>query len=205
MKTDFIHQFPLAKYAAGTKLLTDPLPKQVFLYLKSGCVQMSHTDEEGREVKLHIFYPGACVSLLSLVDSGELYDFVALTEVEAYRIPREALLRELHRDTELTFYFLAHALKGMNGLLFRIQHAASASAYQRVASVLTYFARHSETDTLLHSLTHQEISEWLGLTRENVSIQMKKLERAGLITKKADRIVILDFARLQKLSQAVSM
>jgi len=162
---------------------------------------MSHTNEQGQEVKLHIFYPGSCVSLLSLIEPSDVYDYVTLTTVEAYRIPRDAFLQTLHRNPEITYHFLLHAMKGMTGLLYRIQHTASASAYQRVASVLVYFARHADSSTLSLTLTHQEISEWLGLTRENVSIQMKKLERTGLVAKVDNHIVILDLAQLEKLTQ----
>lgn len=198
----FVHRYPLVQYPAGTKLFTDQQNQNPFLYIQSGCIEMSTTNEEGQEIKLHIFYPGSCVSLLSLVEPSDSYDFTTLTNVEAYKIPHDVFLQTLHRNPEMTYQFLVSAMKGMKGLLYRIQHTASASAYQRVASLLLYFAKHTNSPTLSVPLTHQEISEWLGLSRENVSIQMKKLERDGLIAKAENHIVLLDPPRLKALTQA---
>lgn len=190
----FIHHFPLVKYPKGTHFFADHV-YPYFLYLKKGAVQLNHTAYDGEILHLHIFYPGACISLLSLVEPREPYDFIALTEAEAYKIPREAFLQSLHRNPELSFHFLMHAMKGMKGLLYRVHHDASASAYQRVASLLLYFLKHSKSH-----ITHQEIAEWLGLSRENVSIQMKRLEREGLIGKEKNKIILLQTDRLQKIA-----
>lgn len=163
--------------------------------------------ENGQVVNLHIFYPGSCVSLLSLAGTSEQYDFEAADEVEAYEIPREVFLLETRKNAMMTFELLLHAMRGMKGLLHRIEHTASSSALRRVAGLLGYFAKHQPLSTIQNGVipvevTHQEIADWLGLTRENVSLQLKKLEDDGVIKRHQKLIEILDALKLMKLGRS---
>ncbi len=49
-------------------------------------------------------------------------------------------------------------------------------------------------------LTHQEIAKLIGVTRETVSIEMKKLQRRGLIDYKSKHILVKNAAKLKKES-----
>jgi CRP-like cAMP-binding protein len=201
----FASQFPQVTYPGGTKLFVNESQPSFFFYLIEGTVQVSRTNEEGAEVILHIFYPGSCISLLSLVEPANNYDFVTLTEVKAHQIPRKEFFIEARQNGEFTLTLLTHAMKGMKGLLYRIQQMSSVSAYERVAGMLMYFARHTveknENKPLKIHVTHQQVSEWLGLTRENVTLQLKKIEENGLILRHQREIEIIDLDGLKKISQ----
>lgn len=157
-----------------------------FFYIERGCIKMTALGAEGQDVPLHIFYPGACVSLLFLSEATVPYDFVALNEVQVRLIPRAELEGLLANNSAISLWFLRQMTKGMGGLLKRLERQLTLDAYHQVASVLLYFARHRQDLKRAEApvkITHQVIADWLGLSRENVSIQMKKLEAAGYITR----------------------
>lgn len=204
----FAQKYPLRRFPVGTKLFTSK-ESSSFYYLTRGCVKLSQVGEKGQIVNLHLFYPGACLPLLSLVTVNDTYDFEAVSEIEVYQIPHDHFVQQLRRDGELSYQLLLQVMEGMKWLLYRIHHGINLTAYQRVADILCYFLRHQESELpaaagrapLRVRTTHQEISEWLGLTRENVSIQLKRLEEDGLIRKGAKVIEVLDPPRLRQLAQ----
>jgi CRP/FNR family transcriptional regulator len=202
---DFACHFPEVKFAPGSKLFSNSGQPNFYFYLRTGTVRLSQTLENGQIVNMHIFYPGSFISLLSLAGNMEQYDFEAVTEVEAYQIPREVFLAEARKNAFFTFELLLHAMRGMKGLLYRIEHTASASAQRRVAGLLGYFARHQPLSSIENGLipievTHQEIADWLGLTRENVSLQLKKLEDDGIIKRHQKLIHVVDARKLLERS-----
>jgi len=204
---DFACNFPKVKFTAGTKIFSRQPQPAYFFYLLSGTVMLSQTSENGQTVNLHVFHPGSCVSLLSLTGASDQYEFETIDAVEAYQIPREMFLLEARKNAMFTFELLLHAMRGMKGLLHRVEHAATASALQRVASVLSYFAKHQAPQTIKNGVipievTHQEIADWLGLTRENVSLQLKKLEDDAVVKRHQKRIEIIDLQKLLQLGSS---
>lgn len=203
---DFACKFPRVKFSAGAKLFARGSQPQYFFYVIEGSVKLSQTAENGQVVNLHVFYPGSCISLLSLTGPSDSYDFEAATALEVYQIPREEFLAEARKDAVLTFELLLHAMRGMKGLLHRIQLNASEPAIQRVSGLLVYFAKHQPLSTVEKGVipvevTHQEIADWLGLTRENVSLQLKSIEDQGLIKRRQRLIEVLNVPGLLKLSR----
>lgn len=204
---DFVSSFPKVKFVAGSKVFSHQPQPSFFLYLLSGTVMLSQTTENGQTVNLHVFHPGSCVSLLSLTGESDQYEFEAIDTVEAYQIPREIFLSEAHKNAVFTFELLLHAMRGMKGLLHRIELTSSASALHRVASLLGYFAKHQPPEVIKKGVipvevTHQEIADWLGLTRENVSLQLKKLEDESIIQRHQKLIEIKDLQKLLQLGSS---
>lgn len=201
--TQFFAEAPTQNFAAKEILLRADDELESFFYLESGCVKMCTTHAKGENTTLHIFYPGACFSLLSLItEKKNIYDFVAMNDVVVRRIPYQTFVDFLQNNADVSFYFLTRTVAGLQGLLHRLEQTFSLSAYQQVASLLLYFAKHSENSTTIAvRLTHQDIAEWLGLTRENVSLQIKKLEREGLIAKSDGSFFqIVDVKKLRQIA-----
>lgn len=202
----FYQQFPLVSFQKGEYVQHSGESQSALFFIQSGSIKLVTTSLDGQNLILHLFHEGACFSLLNLINDGKsLYDGVALTAVTAYKVPCEAFLDLVQHQADVSFEFQLRLLKGIQGLLLRIQTTAFVPTYNQVASILFYFYRHfkptehSSTQLTLQ-LTHQEISEWLGITRENVSIQMKKLERDGFITRKDHFIEITNVNGLQQLA-----
>lgn len=209
--TAFAAQFSTESYPVRSVILAAGEPATFFYYIEKGAVKMSTTSNKGRNFIVHTFFPGAFFSLFSLIpDQPNSYDFIALLPTVVRKIPQSALIDFLKADSDAMFELQTRLLKGLAGLTKRIERLALAPAYQQVASLLVYFADHfaepsSDTTPTSHpkfvlKITHQEMSEWLGLSRENVSIQMKQLERNKVITHTDRYIEIVDLNTLKNLA-----
>lgn len=208
--SDFAQGFSLHTYQKGQVVLAAGLESHYFYYLETGAVKMTKISKDGKVAVLHIFFPGSVFSLITLVNQHfNEYDFITLTDVRLRKIPRHQLQEFLRTQPQALLELNLRLLKGLSGLLKRIETKAFIPAYNQVASLLLYLARHfssaSESPSQLSiRITHQELAEWLGLTRENVSLQMKRLEKEGLITTQQHHIQLENVARLTELAETVA-
>jgi CRP/FNR family cyclic AMP-dependent transcriptional regulator len=210
---NFFQQFPCREYDKGVNLLHSGTKETNFLFLERGNVKMTTTSQEGQNLVLHIFNSGSCISLLTLVNQGQnSYDFITITPTAIRTAPQSQVIDFLHHNPEALFEMQLRVLKGLQGLLNRIERSAFVPAYQQVAGLLTYFAHHfseksdsTESQVIAIRVTHQEIAEWLGLSRENVSIQMKKLEKNEFIRKQGRYIQINNLPQLEQLANPYTL
>jgi CRP/FNR family transcriptional regulator len=194
--TLFFQEYPAAGYPKNEVVLQEGSTSEFFYFVESGAVKMSRVTSKGTNLILHTFFPGSFFSLLSLIsnESNE-YDFITLLPTTLRKVPQSELITFLQHNNDVLFELQIKLLKGLNGLLKRIEQSTSTPAYSQVASLLLYFSKHLSTE--LPKMTHQEIADWLGLSRENVSIQMKKLENDGLIELRGHQIIIPDSEKLK--------
>lgn len=88
----------------------------------------------------------------------------------------------------------------------RIKGLGQPKAPDKIIHTLAYlcerFGSREGDDTMIVelSLTQQELSDFIGLTRETISIELKKLEKDGLITYK-NKKYSLDLNKLDKYSK----
>lgn len=208
--SNFTQAFPLLRYKKGQVILAAGVESHYFYYLTTGAVKMTRISKDGRSIVLHLFFPDSVFSLLTLISNDfNQYDFVAQTPAQVRKIPRRQLQEFLQAHPEVLSELNLRLLQGIAGLLKRIETKALTPAYNQVAGLLIYYARHfsdthQATPRLQIKLTHQEISDWLGLSRENVSLQMKQLEKNGLITLQHHHIQLEKLPELQRLAETVS-
>lgn len=204
----FFQQFPGQQYNKGKIILSSGSFEGHFYFIETGAVKMTTTSGKGQYLVLHIFNPRSCFPLLTMVTQGKnAYDFVTLTSTIIHKVPQEKVLAFLQENIDVLFEFQLCLLKGIQGLLHRIEQSTFVPAYNQVAGLLLYFARHfgnnssfNTTNEMKLNVTHREIAAWLGLSRENVSIQMKQLERNGFISKKNKHTEIIDIKKLKHLA-----
>lgn len=200
----FFKQFPTATYNKGDVLVRAGEEPEYFFYIERGAVKMSLTTEDGRSLMLHTFFPKSFFSLLSLIEENKNeYDFTTQLVTTLRKVPREELITFLKENSDVLFDLQTRLLRGLKGMLKRVEQASLAPAINQIASLLIYFSKHfsepdSESKRLSVKITHQEIADWLGLSRENVSKQMKVLETENFITISDHFIEINNFEKLQQ-------
>lgn len=207
----FFEQFPVVEAETGEVIRRAGQPSEFFFFVETGAIKMQVTSGRGQELVGHVFFPGSCFSLLDLIQpepSANRYDFIALLPTRVFKAPKPEVMQFLASDTEVLLEFQRRLLLGLQGLLTRLEQHSFVPAYQQVAGLLLYFAKHfgeaspKDTNAITISLrlTHQEIANWLGLTRENVSVQMKQLEREGYISVEHSHLTILVLEKLKTLA-----
>jgi CRP/FNR family transcriptional regulator len=165
---------------------------------------MSVSAANGKTVVLHLFFPGSLFPLLSLAGQDQQhYELEALTPIEVRMIPFAVFQKQLKSHPELSYLLLTRLAAGLDRMTLRLQQNLSNTPQQQLASLLLYFVRHQEHSTNsspLITITHQDLADWLGLSRENVSLQLGKLVAQGILKTGHGWISVTNLVALQKLT-----
>lgn len=178
-------------------------------YLLHGVVRQYAISSKGEALMIHAFRPAAFFPMLwALTGRQNTHQYEAVTGVEAFRAPKEAVNDFLSKHPEEMETFTRRLLVGVGGLLTRIEHLVFDGAYRKTILLLCYygrqFGRQDDGVTVIPMpLSHREIASWIGTTRETVSIQMELLQKKGLIACRGRQLVIKSLAALEEEASGI--
>jgi CRP-like cAMP-binding protein len=193
---------PLSFKKGATIINLADEPSGVF-YLKEGYVKMSTILDNGNELTLNIYKPGAFFPMFwALGGVPNNYAFVAMTAVVLHRASRTEITDFLKENSEVTFDLSRRILSGMDGLITNFRHLLVGSADTRVASALVIAAKrfgkpNAEGYTEISlNLTHQDIANLAGISRETASIAIGKLVKEKILGQVKRKFVVYDLDAL---------
>lgn len=205
---EFFSHYTSMRYDKAERILREnEEPSGVFL-IKSGIVREYLISEEGNELSI-MLQPETSIFPLrwALNRQPNIYNYQAMGPVEVWRAPRDAFERFLVEHPEQLMALTKQVINDTSTLVYRMQHIVFGNAQAKVASVvLTAAKRFGSNDgdgkplKVSIALTHQQIADTAGVTRETASLEMKKLQETGLIAYEGRIIVITELAKLSKLA-----
>jgi len=187
-------------------LHAEDTPQGVY-YLKDGYVRLFSVSDLGKELSLNIFKPGSFFPMTwAIADVPNRYFFEALTDVAVLRMPKDEVVEFLKREPDILLDLTRRILVGLEATLARIQYLISGSASEKVAATILMLGKRfgkakNKKVAITLRITHKDIANFAGLTRETASQEIKKLEEKGLIEQKHQHLLIRDVQKLQKESQ----
>ena len=196
-------------YPKGATIYSEGDPSDAVYILKEGLVKIISFSEKGAETILHILKPDEIFGALLLAEQTRPFTAVALEDAVVTIIPRERFLELLSLVPTVALNLiklLSHRLKKVSRELAEFSHSWS---YHRLAKVLLELCEeHGDevpagTLITLH-LTHEDLANLIGTTRETVTTQVNKFERMGLL-KRQDRQFIVNRARLTEFIHSEEM
>lgn len=206
MLLDFFAQYRKFHYKKGEIFLRpEDEPKGIF-YLAKGYVRVYSISSDGEELTLIIFKPDDFFPLIWALNGGDNnYYLEAITTVELGCAPKEDFLEFLNKNPKIILELTSRILTRMEGLLTRMEYLVFGNAYSKVVSIIAICAeRFGEVKdgqiVIQFPLPHRMIANFVGITRETASLEVKKLERTGLIAHKGRFLVINDLKNLKKES-----
>ena len=177
-------------------------PGEAVLLLTGGRVKIMALKPDGRETILTFVEPGELFGELALLDAGVRGEFAeAVEDTTVLAIPREELLWLMERRadialrvTKLLGFRLRRVENRLKNVLFR-------SNRERIVSILLELLEsHGSLACgrweIRLRLSHQELANLIGSTRESVTVTLGQLQRDGLIAVARRRITVLDRDRL---------
>lgn len=179
-------------------------PRGVFV-ICNGRVKLSTTSADGKSIIVRMAGPGEIVGLAGTL-SGKSYELTAetLEPIEANFIPRDAFLQFLREHGE--------AAVRVSELLASIYHAtllevrylgfSSSTAEKLARFLLDLPLQTSNGDGHLRTtltLTHKEIGETIGASRETVTRLFANFKRQGLIEVHGATLILTDKPKLEKM------
>jgi CRP/FNR family transcriptional regulator len=196
-----------AVYPRGAMLFIEgQQPRGVFV-LCTGKVKLSTTSRDGKTIITKISEPGDVLGLNAVV-SGRPYEVTAemMEPGQANFIPRDSLLQMMKEFPEAALrlaqqlsrnYFTAYEEVRTLGL--------SVSPSEKFAKLLLSWSTVPQTDgtsQLKLTLTHEEIGELIGTTRETVSRLFSDFKKKQLVQLKGATLVIRSRPALEKICQS---
>ena len=197
----------VGRYPKGAVLFIEQeAPHGVFILTK-GRVKLSLTSSDGRTVILRIVEPGEVLGLHAAV-LGEPYEATAetLEPCEADVVRREDFLRFLRENPEASLRAAQQLGQNYHIACEQVRSLGLAhSAMGKLASFLLLWAAkgHStkQGTRVLLTLTHEEIGQMIGLSRETVTRTMGDLKRRQFVATKGATCVIQNRGALEQFAR----
>ncbi len=201
----FFKKYKLITYKKGETILRrddDDNASHVF-YIKKGYVRLHIYSTEGKELTAIILTPKEIFPLtLVIKDAPNIYWFESITPVDVYKAPAEDFRQFVKSDVDILMHITEQILIQLSALIYRMQHIILGKANTTVASIIWVYSkllgvRKGDEVMLKMPITHQHISFSAGIARETTSLEIKKLEKKGIIKYKGRRIVVKDVDKLR--------
>ncbi len=197
------------RYPAGSAIFVKGDPGAFVCFVKSGLVKLVGDSHGRRETLLHILKPGDIFGELLFSEESRPFTAVAGTDATVDTISRPDFLRLLssHPAVALSFIrVLSRRLAGVEQAFADFGHTWS---YHRLAKVLLRLADDhgvpaSAGTRIPLALTHAELANMIGTTRETVTAQLIRFRGLGLLAREGRHLVVdrprlADFIRAEEL------
>ena len=188
---EFIQRYPLRKFDKDQILLVqDERPRDIF-FVKSGFIKGYDINVDGIEQHIWLGAKGDIIPyewLFNAVDSTQLF-YSAFTYLEVYVVNKDELIEFFAKNPDVLLH-VAHDLAAkLSELTEKLTATEKPKASEKIIYMLHMLARRfgqesedgGENTQITVPLTQQDIANLLGLTRETVATELKKLKDKGYV------------------------
>lgn len=163
-----------------------------YLLLK-GTANAFTDDEEGNEFIVNSFTAGDCFGELGVLDDlPRTANVITTTECECLVIPKVELMRVIESDPAVTLAVLRSLVGRIRGMTEDVSCLALMDVYGRIARVLNGEANETDDGRMKTGrMTHQELANKVGSSREMVSKILKDLKTGGYVNSE-DHCIVLE-------------
>jgi CRP/FNR family cyclic AMP-dependent transcriptional regulator len=171
------------KFSKNTILFSKGDESDSLYLIIKGYVQAVISNEQGREMVLNQFGPGEFFGEFALLDGQPRSATVITREAtEVLIIRRDDFHRLVLSEPDVVLDLLKVLLKKLRLATEKIESLTFLNVYGRIAQLLLNLASPCDGfQVIAKKLTHQEIANMVGASREMVSKIMKQLEIGGYI------------------------
>jgi CRP/FNR family cyclic AMP-dependent transcriptional regulator len=194
-------------YPKGALLfLEGQAPRGIFVVCK-GQVKLSLGDRNGKTLILKIVDPGEVLGLGSTF-SGKPYELTAetITPCQISFVKREQFLRFLKENSQACFKVAEQLSVKYNIACHEVRSLGlSYSAGQKLAKLLLEWSSHNgeaakSQPSLKLTLTHDEIAQMIGTSRETVTRVFADFRKHNLVQSKGSTLLISNKKELQAVA-----
>ena len=175
--------------------------------VKSGLVKLVSISEEGRETILAILRPGDLFGEPIVPDARRPYSARAIDDAIIEMLPRGDLARLMAAVPGLSANVLVMLARRLLRLERSVAGLINAWAHHRLARELLRLSEELGVETaggtrISLRLTHEELSNLIGASRETVTLLLRKFDDMGFIRRDGRHIVvnrarIAEYARIR--------
>lgn len=179
-------------YPANTILISEGDSTDSFYVVLEGEVKVLVSDDQGKEVILNILGPGEYFGELALLDDEPRSATIkTMVPTRVMVITKHDFKNCLAANPEMAYKLIEVLIRQVRALTSNVKNLALLDVYGRVARTLLDLAENVDGQMVIEQkLTHQDIADMVGASREMVSRILKDLVSGGYITIKNKRYTI---------------
>ena len=170
-----------------------------------GRVRLVSITRDGKQAILALFEPGDLFGELALAGADRRDDYAeAVVSSQVLCVPRDAVEAVMERNPNLTLAVTKLIGWRRRRLERRLRSLLFASNRERLTSLLwdlleQYGSRVSDGVLLDIRLSHQDLANLIGVTRESVTLALGELQSEGVVSLGRQRIVVRNLDGLARL------
>lgn len=208
MKTylKFLENYPTKKFARGESILEQgDVPTHGYV-VKEGFVKTFDISPNGESLPLsfdHQYEILPMAWVFSHIDRAP-YFYEAFTDCELWCVPREDFIAFLKDNANSQFvifdFFVKRYLMTMQMKMLSLEQAKASDKILYLLKFLTMRFGGDKTNGIIDidlPMTQQDIASSAGITRETASIELKRLEKLGIISYDRQEYTV-DLAKLNE-------
>jgi len=194
----FLSTYHVKRFSKGEIVMVQGEVPTCAYVVKKGVIKTYNLTSQGEEkpiafdIKNEIFP----ISWVFSKSSRAQYYYEAFTDCELYCIPAQDLIAYMMRDTESLFEYFDYFVSRYMNFQMRINALEQSKAASKVLNTVHFLClRYGEevkkdTVKIQLPLTQQDLANFMGLTRETTGIELKKLQRQGVLTYRKQNYIV---------------
>jgi len=179
-------------YPKNTVIVNEGDASDSLYLILSGQVKVFLSDANGKEIIINVLKEGDYFGELAIIEESNRSASIMTTEKATFAILSKTSFNEiLSQHPEMAFRLLKYLARRVRELTNNIKGLALLDVYGRIVQVLHSLAvKHQGQLQVTTRLTHQEIANRVGASREMVSKILKELSLGGYIEYEGKNIII---------------
>ncbi len=196
-------------FPRGARIFQEGEPAHALYILKKGMVRLIALSHQGRETILHILKPDEVFGELFLSEEKRAFTAIAAGDSLVTIISHDSFVELLSAVPSVALNFIRLLSKRLATVERGIAGFSHTWSYHRLARVLLQlsekYGQELPRGTLIDvCLTHEDLANLIGTSRETVTTQLCKFTRMGLLKREARRFIVArpklaDFIRSEEI------
>lgn len=182
------------RYARNTTIVEEGLPGDYMYVIREGRVKVTKLSDEGREKILNFLDEGGFFGEMALLDRApRIASVKTLKPVRLLALSRTDFLNALRTSPDLAMAVIQELVRRLR----EVDEQASSLSFQRVKERTKGLLRRLAQDSAeaperrtTAALTHQQIADMIGTSRETVTRVVKELKQDGWLQQDGKRYVV---------------
>jgi CRP/FNR family cyclic AMP-dependent transcriptional regulator len=186
---DFCAKYPLRHFKKDRPLFYQGEVPQSAFFIKTGVIKVYNITSSGEEKIVSYEAEGSMVpsGWLFTKSPAALFYYDAFTDSQLYSIPKHDLISFLNTNHIAATSLLDHYTSMYTAAIMHLHALEQSRARDKLLHIFQYLALRfgkpldKNTYKIELRLTHQDIANLIGITRETVTAEISKLSKTGTI------------------------
>lgn len=181
-------------------------PGEHVFFIQGGRIKCSKVSRDGKELTLTYIAAGEFFGELCVLDGKPREEMAeAMKNSIVTALPRESIRQLLMTESKIAFRFIKVIGERRRAMETKIEHLVFRDVHAKLASLLLELGREYGKETedgmlIDQKITHQEMANLIGSTRETISLTLAAFKRKELIELQGRTVVLTDMDGLAALT-----